>query len=93
MIDALLNLIFMKLDIFLLSIKKSIDQCGSAFSYVLSLLVYRQSPGKNQRQTCNIYNKSNDGFLRSGKLTKALSDSAIFTDRKNLSIDQWFSKM
>ncbi len=92
-IDALQSLVSPKPDIPLLSIKRPINQRGPAFTYALSPLVNRRPPSKSQRPTRNIYTRSDDGSFGFGKLTKALSDSPIFTDGKNQSIDQWLSKI
>lgn len=40
-----------------------------------------------------MYTGSNNGFSKSRKLIKALSNFFIFTNRKNLFIDQWLSKI
>lgn len=40
-----------------------------------------------------MYTKSDDNFLESGKLTKALPNALISLNRKNLFINQWLSKM
>lgn len=88
MIDVLQNLVFMNLDLLLLSIKKPINQHSLAFIYILSFLVNRQLPSKNQRLICNIHTENDDGFLRFGKLTKTLLHLPIFTNKKYPSIDK-----
>ncbi len=93
MIDALQSSILLKPNILLLSIKRPIDQRGPAFIYGLSPLVNRRPSSKSQRLTYNIYTGSDDSSFGSEKLTKALSDLPIFIDGKDLSIDQWWSKM
>ncbi len=93
MINTLQNLVPLKPDILLPSIKRPIDQRGPVFIHALSPLVNRRPPSKSQRLIYNIHTGSDDGSLRSGKLTKTLPDPFIFTDGKNLSIDQWLSKM
>ena len=93
MIDALQSLAFAKPDKPLPSIESFIDQCDSTFTHAFLPLVNNQSQSKNKRLTRNTHTGSDDGSLKSGKLTKTLSDLPIFTDRKNPSIDQWLSKM
>ncbi len=88
MIDVLKSLVPLKPDISLPSIERPIDQHGLVFTHTLSPLVNRQPPSESQRPTCNTYIRSDDGFFRSGKLTKALSDPFIFTNGKDPSIDQ-----
>ena len=87
MIDVLQSLAFAKPDKSLPSIESPINQRGSTFTYVLSLLVNNQSRSKSKRLTQNTHTRSDDGFLASGKLTRALFDSPIFTNGKNLSIN------
>ncbi len=88
MINALQNSVPLKSDIPLPSIKRPIDQRGPAFTHVLSPLVNRRPPSESQRPTRNIHTRSDDSFLGSGKLIKALPDPPIFTDGKDPSIDQ-----
>ena len=40
-----------------------------------------------------MHTKSDNGFLKSKKFIKVLSDSLIFTNRKDLFVDWWLSKM
>ena len=84
---------FAKLDKFLPSIKSPINQRGSTFIYALLPLVNNQLKSKSKRLIQNMHTGSDNGFLRSGKLTKALFDLLIFTNGKNTSINQWLSKM
>ena len=93
MIDALQNSAFVKPDKLLLSIKSPIDQRGSTFTHTLSPLVNNQLQKESKRLTQNTHTGSDDGSLRSGKLIKALPYPFIFTDAKDLSMDQWLSKM
>lgn len=81
MIDTLQSSVLLKPNISLPSIEKFINQHDSVFTYVLSLLVNRQLPSKNQWLIRNIHIKSNNGSLRSGKLTKTLPDPPIFTNK------------
>lgn len=93
MIDALQSSTSVKTDKALASIEKPIDQRGSTFTHALSPLVNKQIPNKSRRPTRHTHTGSDDSSLGSGKLTKALPDRPIFTDGKDLSIDQWLSKM
>ena len=93
MIDTLQSSVFAKLDKLLSSIKSFINQRGSIFIYALLPLVNSQLQSKSKRPTWNTYIESNIGSFRSGKPIKTLFDPFIFTNRKNLSIDQWLSKM
>ena len=93
MINALQSLAFAKLDKLLPSIKSPIDPRSSTFTHALSLLVNNQSQSKNKQPIRNMYTRSDDGSFISRKLTKGLPDPSIFTDGKNLSINQWLSKM
>ena len=86
-------MVFVKPNKFLPFIKSSIDQCGSTFIYALLSLVNNQSQSKIKHLIRNIHTRSNDNFLGSEKLTKALFDPLIFTNRKNLSINQELFKM
>lgn len=70
------------------SIKTPIEQHNSDFIYTLSPLVNKQPTSESQHLIQNTYTRSDDGFLRSGKLTKALLDPSIFIDKKDSSIDQ-----
>ena len=88
MIDALQNLAFAKPYKPLSSIESHTDQRSSTFTHVLLPLVNNQSQNKSKRPTQNTHTGSDDGFLQSGKLIKALPNPLIFTDGKNLSIDQ-----
>ena len=87
MIDVLQSLVFAKLNKPLPSIKSLIDQRGSTFTHALLPLVNNQSQSKNKRITWNTHTGIDDGFFGSRKFTKTLSDSSIFTDGKNPSID------
>ena len=87
MIDALQSLVFAKPDKLLLSIKSFINQHDPTFTHALSFLINSQSQNKWKLLTRNTYLGSNDGFIRSVKLIKALLDPYMFNDRKNLSID------
>ncbi len=93
MIDVLQSSVALKPDILLPSIKRPIDQRDSVFTHALSPLVNRRLPSKSQRPTCNIHIRSDDGSLGFGKLIKALPNPLIFNNEKDLSIDQWFSKI
>ena len=93
MIDALQSSASAKPDKPLPSVERPIDKRGSTFTHALSPLVNRQTPSESQRPTRNTHIGSDDGSFGSGKLTKALPDPPIFTDGKDLSIDQWLSKM
>lgn len=57
------------------------------FINALSPLINSQSPSKNQYLIFNIYTRSDNSSFQSEKLTKTLSDSPIFINGKNLSID------
>ena len=93
MIDALQSSAFAKPTKPLPSINSLIDQRDSTFTHALLPLVNNQSQSKSKSTTRNTHTGSNDGFLGSAKLTKALLNPSIFTDGKNLSIDQWLFKM
>ena len=88
MIDILESSAFAKSDKFLPSIKSFIDQRGSIFTYFLLPLVNNQLQSKNKRLIRNTHIRSKDGSFRSEKLTKALPNPLIFTNRKDSSIDQ-----
>lgn len=63
-----------------------------SFIYVLSS--YANIPTSNRQPTIQtIYTLSKNGFSRSRKVTKALPNPPIFTDGKDLSIDQRLSKL
>ena len=69
------------------SIKKPTPaQQISTFVYGLSLLLNDQRSVTRMPQPIEIGSTV-------GKLTKALTDLPLFTDRKNPSIDLWLSKM
>lgn len=88
MIVILQSLAFAKLNKLLPFTKRPIDQHDPAFIYTLSALVNRQLLSKIQRAICNTHIRNDDGFFRSGKLIKALSNLPIFINRKNQSINQ-----
>lgn len=87
MINILQSLFFTKLDKILPSIKKLIGQHGSIFTYILSLLVNRQTANKSYLSIWNTYTGSDTGSFVSGKHIKALPDPPIFIDGKDPSID------
>ena len=93
LIDSLQSLVFVKPDKFLPFIENLIDQRSSKFTYVLLPLVNNQLQSKNKHPIQNTYIRGDDGSLGSGNLTKALPNPFIFIDKKDLSIDQWLSKM
>lgn len=65
-----------------------IIQCNLAFIYALLFLVNKKPTSENKCPAQNRHKRSNDDTLRFKKLRKALLLISIFTDRKNLSIDQ-----
>lgn len=87
MIDILQNLAFTKPDKYLPSIKILINQCNLAFTLALSPLANKKPSNKSQYHIQNTQTGSDDSFVRSGKLTKALPHPFIFINGKNPSID------
>lgn len=92
MIDILQSLTSVKPDVTISSIEKSSQMCIPSFIYVLSPQANISTSSK-QPTNQTIYTSIKYGSSRSGKLTKALPNSPIFTNRKDLPIDQLLSKM
>ena len=87
MIDTLKNMTSVIPDTLLASVKQSTHQRHPVFTYALSSQA--NSPiSSRQSIIWTTYTGSENGFTENGKLTKALSDPPIFTNRKELSVDQ-----
>ena len=82
------NSAFAKPDKSLPSIESLINQLGSTFTHALLPLVNNQLQSKSKYLIQNTHTKSDNGSLGSEKLTKTLPNPPIFTDKKDLSIDQ-----
>lgn len=83
MIDILQSSALAKRDKIFSSIKKFIDQCDLMFIYYLLLLINRYKLNKSKHLIHNLHINSNNSSHRFTKLTKALFNLLIFTNRKN----------
>ena len=84
----------MKLNPTFPSIKKLIHRHYPTYTHALSPQANTSIPNKSKQPTIRFMHTHNkDSLTRFGKFIETLPDPFIFMDRKNLSIDQWLSKM
>lgn len=92
MINTLQNTASVTLDLPLTSVKSSPYQLHPVFTH--ALFFQANSPISSKQPTIRtIHTDSKNSFTQNRKLTKALPDLLIFTNKKNLSINQWLFKM
>lgn len=91
-IDNLQNATSVTPDTSLASVEQSTNQRHSVFTHALSAQANNSIPSR-QPTIRTTHTGSETCANANGKLTKALPDPPIFTDKQDSSIDQWLSKM